>query len=324
MRALWIHNFRESNPNAGCFMHTTAEALRRAGVDVQLVHLGDLRRPGSVHAARRLICQLADSFDLVHAQYGSACALAGLHCGKPLVVSIRGNDWNVHSETFHWLWLHTRLARWASSRALRSATAAVTVSHRIAHDISSSFGHLHVATIPSTIDLARWQPRPRFEREHRVGHRVLFTASNLRDPIKRYPLFCKVIAFAQRHLKNVTPVIANGVPHGEMPQLVASCDAVVCASESEGWPNSVKEALACDVPFVSTDVSDLSEIARIEPSCRVCGADPYSMGTALCEVLQAAPAENLRRHIAGMDMSTTAQQLIDLYRVVLTGGTCAA
>jgi glycosyltransferase involved in cell wall biosynthesis len=125
-------------------------------------------------------------------------------------------------------------------------------------------------------------------------------------------------------LKNVTPVIANGVPHGEMPQLVASCDAVVCASESEGWPNSVKEALACDVPFVSTDVSDLSEIARIEPSCRVCGADPYSMGTALCEVLQAAPAENLRRHIAGMDMSTTAQQLIDLYRVVLTGGTCAA
>ena len=47
----------------------------------------------------------------------------------------------------------------------------------------------------------------------------------------------------------------NGtIPHDKMPEFYNSIDIYVCASEIEGTPNTVLEAMACGVPVISTDV----------------------------------------------------------------------
>lgn len=48
-------------------------------------------------------------------------------------------------------------------------------------------------------------------------------------------------------------------PHDAMPQYYAAIDVLVCASESEGTPNPVLEAMACGVPVLSTDVGIVPE-----------------------------------------------------------------
>src|SRR5437773_1279161 len=112
MRVLWPHNFNPGIRNAGVFMFSAAEGLRALGVDVELEYLGNLRSPMNLLRARTWLRARAKEFDLVHAQYGSACALAASAVTTcPKVVSIRGNDWNLHSTSIGFLALHTRLAR---------------------------------------------------------------------------------------------------------------------------------------------------------------------------------------------------------------------
>ena len=317
MRVLWPHNFRTDNPNAGCFMHATAAALRLVGIDVTLHHLGNLRSIRGILRARAQVRSMSKEFDLVHAQYGSVCALATLDARRPIITYVRGNDWNLHGETLHWLWIHTRLARLATEYAIQGSSATTVVSLRLAAEITARHKGHRVEVVPAAIDLTRWVPRPTKPRLGRHVFRILFTATNPRDPIKRHSLMLKAVAHAQSKLGRITVVLASGIPHAEMPDLVASCDAVICTSETEGWPNSVKEALACNVPFVATDVSDLSEIARVEPTCRVCPAHPESLGNALCDVLTMPPPVDLRRHVSGMDLVPTGRRLAALYTHLL-------
>lgn len=51
------------------------------------------------------------------------------------------------------------------------------------------------------------------------------------------------------------------VPQAELPDYYASIDVLVCASEHEGTPNPILEAMACGVPFVSTDVGLVSTVS---------------------------------------------------------------
>ena len=297
--------------NAGCFMHTAANGLRALGVDVHFEFLGNLRSPCNLLAARKRVRLRARDFDIVHAQYGSACAFvtAGVD-DRPTAVTVRGNDWNLHNQTFHPLYFHTRLARAMTRDSLGKFSAVLPVSNRLAKEIAQEVPVSRINVMPSPIHLDLWKARMYVKH---VTHNVLFTANAPHDPIKRFSLCERTIAIAKQNIGDVTLKIASGIPYTDMPSFVANCDAVLCTSETEGWPNSVKEALACNVPFVSTDVSDLSEIADQENNCRVCEPDPNSLARNLCEVLRSPRSQSLRRHVEHMDLKPLSERLMRIY-----------
>ena len=107
--------------------------------------------------------------------------------------------------------------------------------------------------------------------------------------------------------------ILHGTPHEQVPLFVNACNAVLVTSTHEGWPNIVKEALACNVPFVSTDVSDLNRIAASEASCHVAEPRPEALADCLVATLRFPRPRNLRRHVRSMDVRSVARQLVDLY-----------
>ena len=313
MRVLWTHNFDPARLNAGCFMYTAARGMTALGVDVRLENLGNLRNPRTLAAARRHIRNIASNFDLVHAQYGSACALATSGCGVPSIVSLRGNDWNSVPRSSPSQWLHNQSALLLTRVALPGFHAAVCVSHRMARDVAAVAPRLHIEVIPSAIDLSRWPVRTSLRVGPRPPHRVLFTANDPLDPNKGSQLLDAAVQLAAVRVGEIHVVCATGVAHDAMPALVASCDIVACASKSEGWPNSVKEALACGLPFVSTDVSDLRLIADIEPSCQIADSNPISFANSLCAVLSQTELPPLRRHVEPMDLVASSCRMLALY-----------
>ena len=58
----------------------------------------------------------------------------------------------------------------------------------------------------------------------------------------------------------------NPRPHNQMPDYFNSVDIYVCASDTEGTPNPVLEAMACGIPVISTDVGIVPDVFGIEQS----------------------------------------------------------
>ena len=82
MRVLWTHNFDPEKQNSGVFVHTSARGIRASGVDLQLEYVGNLRSISQILRARKRIRDIAREFDIVHAQYGSACAFVIIYFWK--------------------------------------------------------------------------------------------------------------------------------------------------------------------------------------------------------------------------------------------------
>ena len=330
MRALWTHNLDPDVPHNRGFMNTMYSDLRKRGVDVHFAYLGNLRSVSSLLAARRRLQRLAVDFDLVHAQYGSACALATAAVdGIPKVLTIRGSDWNVHNASRGLRGVHNRLARGMTRWSLDRFDCVLTVSHRMGNEVKRLSPGSLVVAMPSPIDLSRFVPRDKQEARTQLGEAgcrekwVLFNALELHDPNKRFALARRAVDVARAKRGDVRLRVATDLPHAELPLFTAACDLILCTSKMEGWPNCVKEALACNVPFVSTDVSDLQDIARREPTCRVCEADPVVLGESICEVLASRQQSDLRRHVTALGLDATSDRLVSVYESVLSGSPTA-
>lgn len=103
------------------------------------------------------------------------------------------------------------------------------------------------------------------------------------------------------------PVLANGIARAglqdavtllgrreDVPALLAALDVAVLSSTTEGFPNTVVEAMACGVPCAVTDVGDARRIVG-DTSPVVPASDPDALGRAVSGLLREPPQRRRRR-----------------------------
>ncbi len=97
---------------------------------------------------------------------------------------------------------------------------------------------------------------------------------------------------------------------------MSAADCLLLTSSIEGSPNVVKEALACDLPVVSTDVGDARELlARAEPSW-LCPDDPDRLSRALVECLGDKRRSNGREVSAQFGLEAIAERVLAVYQAL--------
>jgi glycosyltransferase involved in cell wall biosynthesis len=74
----------------------------------------------------------------------------------------------------------------------------------------------------------------------------------------------------------------------DVPDLMTATDIVVCSSLTEGFPNTIGEAMASGIPCVSTDVGDAAALIA-DTGGLVPKADPAALALRLEEFLDIAP-----------------------------------
>lgn len=324
MNILWVHNFDPNELSSGSFMHLHAEGIRSLGVNLDLYYTGNLRSIKQLIEVSISIRKIAKKYDLVHAQYGSVCALVTSFVkDTPKVLTLRGSDWYVYKNFFHRHTVHSYLATMITKSVIKKFDSIVTVSERMKNEVMNFSPQQQFIVIPSPIDLNTFIPVNKQQARNMLGFSnntdkwILFTTLSENSPIKRVQLAKQAIDIASKSINNIKLRVAIGLSREEMPLFVGACDLAISTSIYEGWPNSIKEALACNIPFVSTDISDLGMITENDTLCRICPPNAEVIAKNICDVLNSDMDINHRKYVEEMDINSASVKLVNHYRKIL-------
>jgi teichuronic acid biosynthesis glycosyltransferase TuaC len=310
MRVLVVTNFvpDAAAPQRGRWVLDQVEEVRRLGVEAEVFSFP----PGSSHylpAAVRLRRLLRrESFDLVHVHYGLTAWSALLAGARPLVVTFHGTDVR-HS-------IVGPLSRRLAWRA--DLVAAVSRSLFGPEDGRPGLPSVpSAAVLPCGADLGRFRPLPRAEARRQLGL----------DPGGRYLLFPANPARAEKRADRAAEVAAasgaelltgGSIDPDLMPLWVNAANAVLVTSDYEGFGLACVEALACDVPVLSTPVG-IAPFALAGIAGAVCAPfDAPAWSDAVRPHLAAAdPRIDGAARAASLSAARMAERTIAAYRGVL-------
>lgn len=113
--------------------------------------------------------------------------------------------------------------------------------------------------------------------------------------------------------------VVHDIKHDEMPLYMNASDVLLLISLWEGSPNVVKEAMACDIEIVSTDIGDVKQILNGFAGCYVSQFKPASLATTLLKTFNDSQPVRTRQHLIDLhvDSYSIALRLRDLYKTIV-------
>jgi glycosyltransferase involved in cell wall biosynthesis len=246
VRVLVVTNFEPDDgaPQRGRWVRDQIDEVRRRGVEVDVFSFPPGRNE-YIPATRRLRALLRrERFDLVHAHYGLPGWCAHLAGARPLLVTFHGTDVR-----------HGIVGPLSRRLAWRAALVAA-VSRALFAPEDGRPGLPEVpgsAVLPCGPDLSRFGPSQRAEARRALGldpdGRYLFFPANPTRPEKRHDRAAELAAAC-----GVELLTGGSIEPERMPLWINAANAVLVTSDYEGFGMAAIEALACEVPVLSTPV----------------------------------------------------------------------
>ena len=234
-----------ARPALGSFVRDQVEALRRiGGVELELFTFEAWGSPAAYpRAARELRRAFGKTrFDVVHAHFGLTIWAALGARAHARAVTLHGTDL-----------AHPR-SRWITLAGLPFVDLVGAVSEPLAASVPRIAVRPGAtrAVLPCGVDLGRFHPIDRERARDRLGLEadgpyLLFAADPAR-PEKRHD---RAAALAER-AGGVRLLTLGEVAPEQVPLWVNAANAVLVTSEREGFGLAALEALACNVPVLST------------------------------------------------------------------------
>lgn len=261
--------------------------------------------------------------DLVNVYWGATSGLSvTLASSVPVVVTFGGSDllgnYDAEGNPTRSGRLSVRLSRLAA----RQASGVVVPSEPLRAALPVRVQR-KCAIIPQGVDSSKFYPMDSAEARGRTGigeeeRVVLFfpgsTASWVKDPVLARDTFARVAEV----VPGARLIEVMGVPHEELVYYYNAADALLLTSRHEGSNNSIKEALCCNLPVVSTDVGDARERLRfVTPSAVVAQRNPDALAASLIEILRSGARSNGADHIAEITLDAVTERLVAFYHDVL-------
>ncbi|PIT72395.1 glycosyltransferase [Limnohabitans sp. B9-3] len=319
MKILWIHNWPEDRKSMGPFMWTVYNGLKESGHHIDMHYINGRRNIFSLFIEIIQLKKKLKRYELVHAQYGSLIGYIASKLGLPYIITIRGSDWHQYRGGNVKEYIHSLVATTLTRLALNKCSHAIVMSKRMASELTEFNDKIKKTIIADPIDVSSFHQMNQVESRSMLGSDdyksewVLFNTLDEKNPVKRLDLARAAIEIVKSKYPEVKLKVATGLKYNDMPIFINSCDLVLCTSTHEGWPNSIKEALACGLPFVSTDVSDLREISINYKTCKVTNDEPAEIAKAIMEVLSSNVNENYNEILNEFDIFKSTKKYINLY-----------
>lgn len=285
------------------------ESLSLAGHEIDYYYISGRGMFGylrNIPALKR--CIREGRYGLVHAHYSLTAIAASLAGRHRMVVSLMGSDVLGNSSMLPILRLFCRY-RWS-----RTIVKTEMMKSRI--------GNPDVIVLPNGVDTDLFHPVNREEARRSLGFPdkkiVLFPADPDR-PEKNFSLASE--SFSRMMRSDAILLTLNNADHGRMPLYYNAADVMLLTSTREGSVNTVKEAMACNLAVVSTDVGDVRTNTQGLQGYHITSFDPDEIAGKLSLVLDQKSRTAGRERIMelGLDAASVTDRLTEIYRMVISG-----
>lgn len=309
MRVLFISSGNR-NETGSPIIRAQAESLIQNGQSVDLFLVKGSGLTGyfkAVFQLRNIIKKKKNNYDIIHAHYSLSGFVAAIAGAKPLIVSLMGSD--VHASGYskllilffnRFFWRHCIVK---------------------SEDMKANLNIQEVSVIPNGVDLNIFKPINKNEAREQIGwengHIHLLFAAQPNRSEKNYSLLEEAIKLLTEY--DIEIHFLSNIEHLLIPLYLNASDVITLPSHYEGSPNTIKEAMACNRPIVTTNVGDIKWLFGATEGCYLStfSAQDYA------EKLKAAivfskntGATQGRQYIQKLGLSSpdVAKRLITLYK----------
>lgn len=304
MKVLFVASGNKAVGSVSAFVQSQFDSLRQLGLDMimyPVVGHGWRSYLRAGREVRRIV--RAESVDIVHAHYsicGLVASLACLYTRTKVVVSILGS---FPRQNFKWRWVRFFIKHiWDET---------LVKSQRTADQLG-----LDLPVIPNGVNLEQFKLID-FNEARRMcgfeeGKKYVVWCSNPDRPEKRFRLAQQAVEVLHDDSVELHPVFNR--THDDVVKYMCAADVLLLTSVSEGSPNVIKEAMACNCPIVSTDVGDVRVRLKNVDSSYVADVDtPEALSVCLAKALASSYRTNGREVLLseGLTADIVAQKIVD-------------
>ena len=318
MRVLVVTNMypTEDRPWFGVFVEDQVMSLRKLGIDVDVLMVdGSESRVQYLLGFPRLWKQLLkNKYDLIHAHYVYAGMVAKGQWKYPVVLTHHGPEtfFNYPGEGFFTAH-QPELCRWVTPKF----DEVIAVSDEIREKLNYPQAHV----IPCGVDLDRFKPVDKQEARATLGlpqdKKFVVWAGNHNRREKRFELVQETVSILQAQDPSVELLLVAGKPHADVPMYMNAADVLLLASDCEGSPMVVKEAMGCNVPVVSVPVGDVRDVIGQTPGCYISTQEPQDMAEKIMLTFNDNMRTVGREMIQHLSREAVANQVVEVYQKAL-------
>lgn len=241
--------------------------------------------------------------DIIHAHFGLSGLVSCFQHIAPVVITFHGSD------------AYIFYVKWLSKIAASISAFNIFVEQKIRSNIK---GHGNYAIIPCGINLDLFYPMNKnIAREMlglNKGEKYIVFSSRFDNVVKNYVLAKAAIELLDQ---NVNLLELKNRSREEVNLILNACDLALLTSTSEGSPQFIKEALACNCPIVATDVGDIKELVKKTEGCFITSFDPKDVANKIELALKFGNRTDSSSKILQFDNKLVAQKIYDIYKQVL-------
>jgi glycosyltransferase involved in cell wall biosynthesis len=175
--------------------------------------------------------------------------------------------------------------------------------------------------LPNGVDFDIFKKHSKEEAKQKLrldpNKKYILFAGNYLSPQKGYSILAKAVNRLKQNRPEYELLLAHNVPHEIVPLYMNAAEVLGLPSLKEGSPNVVKEAIACNLPVVATDVGDIRKTIGDIPGCFLVERNADRFVSALHKAAQANSAFRGRSYIDHLRIERIAYQLRCYYTHLL-------
>ena len=311
MRILEVHsgNAVGGDSNKYTFVKEQGNAIAKYGADVDyyaIVGKGVIGYLKNVSTLKKKIKEFKP--DIIHAHFG-LCGVVSLLTisGVPVVITFH------NGETLNTLvnLLCSFFSKWAKHM--------VYVAQHI-YD-KCIFKSKKYTIMPCGVEMPDMNITTYQEAREQLGwsnnKKYILFGGNFKNLRKNYPLLRDALAILERN--DIEVIEMKGFNRQECVLRMSACDLFALPTKSEGSPQALKEAMACNCPIVATDVADIKHLLGDLDGHYICSFDPKNVAEQVEKALAFNSRTKGRERIIelGLTNDSVAMKLVDIYREII-------